>query len=156
MIRPQWCPHQDCRFQVQFQEAMCGGDLPAPSEHDGDFNHHRLCLAGAADNGGVFDLQINKTDIFHLRRIFDKLQQASSSTHGGAASAEPSPNPSPSPSPIKGEAPSLELREALEDGCEAYCGLHCPSVKKTGDEWPHTKRCLEIRAIVSRLAQEGA
>jgi hypothetical protein len=93
--RPRWCPHQDCKFRLQFQDAMCGGELPDPAEHDGDFNHLRICLNGAADNGGVFDLQINRTDIFHLRRLFDSLQKAESSTPAEASEAEQSLHDTP-------------------------------------------------------------
>ena len=52
---------------------MCGGHLPEPAEHDGDFNHHRFCLNGVADNGGVFDLQVNNSDLQWFRWLFDAL-----------------------------------------------------------------------------------
>ena len=52
---------------------MCGGHLPTPVEHDGDFNHHRFCLNGVADNGGVFDLQVNNSDLWWFRWLFDAL-----------------------------------------------------------------------------------
>lgn len=52
---------------------VCGGHLPEPAEHDGDFNHHRFCLNGAADNGSVFDLRVNNTDLWWFRWLFDAL-----------------------------------------------------------------------------------
>jgi len=40
--RPNWCPHTDCLFKRRVQDAMCGGHLPTPVEHDGGFNDYRL------------------------------------------------------------------------------------------------------------------
>jgi len=54
-------------------DAICGGQLPAPEPHDGDFNTHRFCINGASDTGGIFDLQVNKTDLWWFRFIFDSL-----------------------------------------------------------------------------------
>lgn len=71
--RPGWCPHKDCQFKRRVMDDLCGGHLPAPERHDEDFNHHRLCLNGADSNGGVFDLQVNNTDLFWLRWTFDAL-----------------------------------------------------------------------------------
>ncbi len=71
--RPTWCPHTDCIFKRRVMDGMCGGGLPNPVEHDGDFNNYRFCLNGAADNGGVFDLQVNDTDLGWFRWIFDAL-----------------------------------------------------------------------------------
>ena len=71
--RPEWCPHQSCQFVRRVTDAMCCGNLPEPQEHDGDFNIYRLCLNGAADDGGVFDLQINKTDISWFRWLFNAV-----------------------------------------------------------------------------------
>ena len=61
--RPTWCPHADCAFKRRAMDNACVGDLPAPAEHDGDYNYHRLCINGALPNGEIFDLQINRTDI---------------------------------------------------------------------------------------------
>lgn len=72
--RPTWCPHQDCIFKRRVVDAMCAGHLPAPIEHDGGLNTYRLCLNGSADNGGVFDLQINHTDLWWFRSLFDALE----------------------------------------------------------------------------------
>lgn len=71
--RPTWCPHTDCAFRMRAQDAICGGQLPNPEPHDADFNTHRVCLNGVAERGGVFDLQVNRTDAYHFRRIFDAL-----------------------------------------------------------------------------------
>lgn len=71
--RPSWCPHTDCLFKRRVMDGMCCGDLPEPAPHDGDFNNYRFCLNGAADNGGVFDLQVNDTDLGWFRWIFDAL-----------------------------------------------------------------------------------
>lgn len=54
-------------------DAICVGHLPKPEPHDGDENIHRWCLNGAADNGGVFDLQINNTDLWWFRQMFSAL-----------------------------------------------------------------------------------
>ena len=69
--RPEWCPHPSCNFKQRAMDDICGGHLPVPIVHDNDFNIYRLCLNGVADNGGVFDLQVNKTDLFWLRKILD-------------------------------------------------------------------------------------
>ena len=71
--RPAWCPHADCRFRRQTQGLVCGGELPEPVPHDGVDNTHRLCLDGAADDGGVLDLQVNANDLAHFRFVFDAL-----------------------------------------------------------------------------------
>lgn len=71
--RPSWCPHQDCNFAYRVQDAACGGVLPKPTPHDGDSNTMRFCLNGAADNGGVFDLQVNKTDLWWFSRTFKAM-----------------------------------------------------------------------------------
>ncbi len=71
--RPAWCPHTDCLFRRRAMDAVCGGELPEPTEHDGGLNTHRVCLNGAADDGGVFDLQVNASDLGWFRWIFDAL-----------------------------------------------------------------------------------
>lgn len=70
MERPTWCPHSDCEFACHSQEAVCVGRLPAPEDHDGVANTHRLCLHGAKDDGEwVFDLKVNKGDVWNMTRI---------------------------------------------------------------------------------------
>jgi len=71
--RPPWCPHEDCVFRRRVMDKICGGELPTPEPHDGDLNTHRWCLNGAADNGGVFDLRVNATDLEWFRWTFDAL-----------------------------------------------------------------------------------
>ena len=71
--RPSWCPHADCAFIRLTDNVACVGKLPIPILHDGVPNTHRLCLKGAADDGGVFDLQINTNDIEHTRWLFDAI-----------------------------------------------------------------------------------
>lgn len=67
--QPVWCPHKDCLFKIRTMDSACCGQLPEPAPHDDDFNDHRLCLNGVADSGGVLDLQINRSDAFHLKRL---------------------------------------------------------------------------------------
>ena len=73
--RPDWCPYKDCRFKRRAQNAMCCGHLPKPVPHDVDFNIYRLCLNKMGKDGGVFDLQINKTDIYYFRKMFISLME---------------------------------------------------------------------------------
>lgn len=63
--RPRWCPHADCEYLLSFQESCCGGRLPKLEPHDEDFNTHRLCI----EADGVFDLQVNRNDLFVLLRL---------------------------------------------------------------------------------------
>ncbi len=72
-IQPDWCPHKECLFRRRVMDDMCVGCLPKPEPHDGDFNDSRLCLNGVADNGGVFDLQINSSDVSWFRWVFNAL-----------------------------------------------------------------------------------
>ena len=71
--RPTWCPHTDCIFKRRAMDNICGGELPEKQPHDGGFNDYRFCLNGAAENGGVFDLMVNDTDLGWFRWIFDAL-----------------------------------------------------------------------------------
>jgi hypothetical protein len=52
---------------------ICCGRLPKPEPHDDDFNTHRLCLNRAGENDGVFDLQVNKSDLFWIAIATDTL-----------------------------------------------------------------------------------
>ncbi len=67
--RPSWCPHTDCLFRLRVQDSLCGGELPKPESHDSDENTHRLCIN--ADE--VFDLQVNRSDLYHFRRVLSAL-----------------------------------------------------------------------------------
>lgn len=71
--RPKFCVHLDCQFIFRVTDSMCGGKLPSPEPHNGDFNTHRFCLNGATDDGGVFDLQINKSDRWWFGKMFDEM-----------------------------------------------------------------------------------
>lgn len=68
--RPDWCPHQSCLFKRRAQDAVCGGTLPGPAEHDDDYNTYRICLNEA---GKVDNYQVNNTDLEWFRWIFDAL-----------------------------------------------------------------------------------
>ena len=72
-IRPKWCPHSDCNFKIHSQEAICGGGLTIPEKHDNDFNTHRICIDTRETGHGIFDLLVNKTDLWNLNRVIDKL-----------------------------------------------------------------------------------
>ena len=65
--RPDFCPHNDCLFKRRAMDDMCVGYLPKPEKHNGDINKYRWCLNGASDSEGVFDLQINDTDIWWFK-----------------------------------------------------------------------------------------
>lgn len=73
--RPSWCPHPDCEFKRRTQDAICGGKLPEPQPHNGDFNTHRFCIneSLSAKDSKVIDLQVNNTDLDYFRWIFDAL-----------------------------------------------------------------------------------
>ena len=73
-IRPEWCPHKDCEYLRQSQDKTCVGRLPKPVPHGKGSNTHRWCLEGAADDGGVFDLQIHTGDIFAFNVLFEKIR----------------------------------------------------------------------------------
>lgn len=70
--RPSWCPYSDCIFKRRVQDAFCGGNLPEPSPHNGDFNHYRICFSGFEDGLGE-EYQVNNTDLEYLRWVFDAL-----------------------------------------------------------------------------------
>lgn len=71
MNRPKWCPHPDCKFKIQSQSKMCVGELPELVEHDGDYNTHRLCIDTRETGDGIFDLQINHSDSYNLKRLLN-------------------------------------------------------------------------------------
>jgi hypothetical protein len=71
--RPSWCPHTDCAFRRRAMDAICGGELPKPEDHDGTPNTHRVCWNGAGRAGEVLDLQVNGTDLGWFRWIFDAM-----------------------------------------------------------------------------------
>jgi len=73
--KPSWCPHPDCQHLRTNQDACCGGRLPEPAPHDDGMNTHRFCLRGAADDGGVFDLQVHTGDLFWFDLAFDAIRE---------------------------------------------------------------------------------
>ena len=74
-MKPLWCPHIDCIMLMSSQDRICVGKLPKPVLHDKAENTHRWCLEGAADNGGVFDLQVNVGDLFCFDVMFDVIRK---------------------------------------------------------------------------------
>ncbi len=76
--RPKWCPHQDCRFVLNTQGLGCVGRLPEPIDHDGVLNDGRFCIQC---NPGVFDLQVNRGDLWGLGRLFKALYPSSPFGH---------------------------------------------------------------------------
>lgn len=73
MIRPNWCPHPNCKFVIKTQEAACIGILPEPEDHDGIQNTHRLCMRNQADAdaGQPIEWKINRGDAWNLKRILE-------------------------------------------------------------------------------------
>jgi len=74
MKRPDWCPHPNCKFNVQSQDKMCIGELPNPVKHDNDLNTHRLCINTRETGHEIFDLQINWTDCWNLMRLLNTVK----------------------------------------------------------------------------------
>lgn len=68
--RPAWCPHEDCRYRLRAQDALCVGHLRVAVPHHEDNNTYRICIN---DEGDRFDLQINDSDIYHFKRLFEAL-----------------------------------------------------------------------------------
>ena len=70
MKKPIICPHVDCEC-LSTRQGICVGKLPKPVLHDGVMNTHRWCLLTAGENGGVFDLQVNWSDIWQFVTFFN-------------------------------------------------------------------------------------
>ena len=75
MKRPNWCPHVDCKFKIHSQNKMCIGKLLKPEPHDNDFNDHRLCFDTRETGHGIFDLQINWTDCWNMKRLLNTVRK---------------------------------------------------------------------------------
>ncbi len=74
--RPEWCPHADCVFiAVKALHAMCGGRLVTPEPHDGVMNTHRFCIDTCETGHGVFDLQVNRGDIWWFQELLKLLRE---------------------------------------------------------------------------------
>jgi len=71
--RPEWCPHTECIFRRRVLDSICGGELPATVEHDGDQNTHRLCIREPESDPPIWDLMVNETDLDWLRWVLDAL-----------------------------------------------------------------------------------
>ena len=58
-------------------DALCGGQLPQPVDHDGVPNTHRLCINESQKpdvaRSEIFDLQVNATDLDWMRWVLDAL-----------------------------------------------------------------------------------
>lgn len=72
--RPDWCPHKDCQFVLNTQDAACVGRLPAPADHGAHkgINDGRFCMRDL-DSGEVYDFQVHKGDLLGLKRLFVAL-----------------------------------------------------------------------------------
>jgi hypothetical protein len=69
--RPKWCQHKNCIYITSNQDKMCCGKLFKSAPHDEDFNTHRFCLDTRETGHGVFDLQVNRTDVWLLKRLMN-------------------------------------------------------------------------------------
>jgi hypothetical protein len=74
-IRPEWCPHKRCKINRTFQNKMCIGILSKPIKHGKGYNNYRLCLRGVLPANAIFDLQINDTDIWWFKLLFNSVQE---------------------------------------------------------------------------------
>ena len=82
--RPAWCPHTDCQFVLNTQELACVGRLPEPVDHDGVSNDSRFCIKA----GDVFDLQVNRGDLWGLGRLFKALYPPANHVKGREYAAQ--------------------------------------------------------------------
>ncbi len=73
-IKPDWCIHKKCKFLAQSQNKMCVGELPKLEPHGMVFNTHRFCLDTTETGHGIFDLQINWTDAWGMRRLLNLIK----------------------------------------------------------------------------------
>ena len=71
--RPDWCPYRNCKILRTLQDKMCAGELPKSIKHDDDFNTHRFCLFGVLKENEIFDLQVNKSDLYIFRLLFNAI-----------------------------------------------------------------------------------
>lgn len=65
--------------------------------------------------------------------------------------AGPIPQPAQRGETVSTLPPALEEMDALEDAADAYCSIHCASVKKVGEEWQHTETCRKIRIALDTV-----
>lgn len=72
--RPTWCPRPGCEFRRRVMDSLCGGYLPQPIPHAGDFNTFRVCFNDdETPDIPVLPIMFNKSDLNWLRWIFDAL-----------------------------------------------------------------------------------
>jgi hypothetical protein len=60
-------------------DRLCIGLLPAPVQHDKDFNTHRLCMWDG--ESAPTDYQINHSDIWWLTRALDTVKPEAKSAY---------------------------------------------------------------------------
>ena len=81
--RPTWCPKPDCDFKRRVMDSLCGGRLPEPVPHAGDFNTVRICFNDdLTPDVPVMPIMFNESDLNWLRWIFDALDGRSTSFKG--------------------------------------------------------------------------
>lgn len=73
--KPTWCTHEDCVFIRNSQEMLCCGRLPFPESHGVDYNTHRLCINTQETGHGIFDLQVNNTDVYWLMMTLGAIKK---------------------------------------------------------------------------------
>ena len=84
MDRPKWCPYPTiCEFSIHTQNLACigvlisRGGMPEPRLHGTDNNTHRLCFGEITfpdeEVKRMETLEINKTDMWNLRRIINAV-----------------------------------------------------------------------------------
>lgn len=73
--KPSWCPYSLCIFLRRAMDSICIGKLLCPVPHGKDLNTHRICLMNVLPDNEIFDLQINKGDIYHFRRILNAIDE---------------------------------------------------------------------------------
>jgi len=54
---------------------MCVGKLPKEIPHGLDKNTHRLCFKDLLPNDEIFDVQVNKGDIYWLELLIDPIKK---------------------------------------------------------------------------------
>ena len=73
--KPKWCPHSDCIFKRTYQNCLCIGKLPKKVLHGTDYNTHRWCIKNALPNDEIFDLQINRSDVYWFELLFKFVKE---------------------------------------------------------------------------------
>ncbi|KKL58602.1 hypothetical protein LCGC14_2223760 [marine sediment metagenome] len=72
--RPPWCSNSTCLFKRRVMDSLCGGEMPEPVPHAGDYNTFRICFNDdETPVCPVLPIMFNRTDLNWLRWIFDAL-----------------------------------------------------------------------------------